>query len=267
MRGMGRRFGLTGGMAMAVETRREFNHKLLGSLMTFGLLETLWARDLFADAVKPVMQKWVLDLQQLGRDLKDQKLKDVDFQAKLEELYRRVDLPELIRFVELDRLAATVKYPARGAASLGIDLTKVEGLPRQLVFGKQIFAVQKGRSIVPHGHDNMCTGFIVLRGTFSGQHYDRVEDHPDHYLIRPTIDRTFKPGECSTISDHKDNVHWFKAESDDGGFIFNIHVIGYNRENPKTGARVYVDPEGEKVAGGLIVARKMSSAECHKKYG
>ncbi len=134
------------------------------------------------------------------------------------------------------------------------------------MFGKQIFACRKGRSIVPHGHDNMATGFIVLRGSFTGKHYDRVEDNKDHYLIRPTIDRTFKPGECSTISDHKDNVHWFRAESETG-FIFNIHVMGYNPESTKLPARVYVDPEGEKVAGGLIKALKISSAECHKKYG
>ena len=39
------------------------------------------------------------------------------------------------------------------------------------VFGKQIFALKKDRSVVPHGHDNMCTGFIILRGSFSGKHY------------------------------------------------------------------------------------------------
>jgi hypothetical protein len=126
--------------------------------------------------------------------------------------------------------------------------------------------MKKGRSVVPHGHDNLCTGFIILRGAFTGKHYDRVEDHDDHYLIKPTIDGLFHPGECSTISDHKDNVHWFKADSDTG-FIFNIHVMGYNPDNPKHAARVYVDPEGERVAGGLIVAKKMTSAECHRKYG
>jgi hypothetical protein len=120
--------------------------------------------------------------------------------------------------------------------------------------------------VVPHGHDNMCTGFIILRGNFRGRHYERVEDNRDHYLIKPTIDHGFKPGECSTISDHKDNVHWFVAESETG-FIFIIHVIGYNPENPKSGNRVYVDPEGEKTSAGLIVAKKMTSAECHKKYG
>jgi hypothetical protein len=249
-----------------LESRRSFNRKLLGSLTAFGLIETLFARDLFADAVKPILQQWVVELHELGLELKDHKLKDVDFQAKLEDLYKRVDLPELVRFVDLDRLAQTVKYPDRGAASLGVDLSKVEGLPQRLVLGKQIFALQKGRSIVPHGHDNMSTGFIVLRGDFTGKHYDRVEDNDDHYLIKPTIDRSFKPGESSTVSDHKDNVHWFKAESDTG-FIFNVHVMGYNPENKRPTGRVYVDPDGEKLAGGLIRAKKITSAECHRKYG
>jgi hypothetical protein len=251
---------------MTLDTRRSFNHKMLGSLVAFGLIETLWSRDLFGDEVKPVIQQWTRDLAQLSKDLKDNKLKDLEFQTKLEELYRKVNLPELVKLIDLDRAAQRVKYPEQGAASLGIDLSQVEGLPKQVVFGKQIFACQKGRSIVPHGHSNMCTGFIILRGDWTGKHYDRVEDHKEHYLIKPTIDRKFQPGECSTISDHKDNVHWFRAESETA-FIFNIHVIGYDPAIKNATGRIYMDPEGEKTAGGLIVAKKMSSAECHKKYG
>jgi hypothetical protein len=251
---------------MERESRRSFNQKMLGSLSALGLIETLYSHDLLADAVRPVIHKWMVDLHTLSQDVKNHKFKDTDFQAQLEALYKRVDLAELIKLVELDRLTKDLKYPARGARNLGVDLRKVEGLPKKLVFGKQIFALRKGRSIVPHGHDNMCTGFIVLRGNFAGKHYDRVEDKGDHYLIKPTIDRTFKPGESSTVSDHKDNVHWFTADSETG-FIFNIHVMGYNPDNKNPTARVYVDPQGEKVAGGLIVARKMTSAECHKKYG
>jgi hypothetical protein len=248
------------------ETRRSFNHKLLGSLVSYGLIETLFVRDLFADEVKPVVHKWMVELHDLCKDVKDQKLKDTDFQAKLEDLYKRVDLAELLKLLDFDRLVRDAKLPDNGAANLGLDLSKVEGLPKRLVFGKQIFALNKGRSIVPHGHDNMCTGFLILRGDFAGKHYDRVEDNKDHYLIRPTIDRAFKPGECSTISDHKDNVHWFKAESETG-FIFNIHVMGIDPTSKKNSARVYVDPEGEKAAGGLIVAKKISSAEAHRRYG
>jgi len=43
--------------------------------------------------------------------------------------------------------------------------------------------------------------------------------------------------------------------------------MGYDPNNPKNSGRIYVDPEGPKSAGGLIVAKKMSSSECHKKYG
>jgi hypothetical protein len=251
---------------MAIESRRSFNKKMLNSLVAYGLIETLFTQDLFGDTVKPLIHQWLADLNTLAQDLKGHKLKDIEFQTKLEELYKRVDLQELIKLIDLDGLTEKVRYPNQGTANLGIDLSKIEGLPGRLVFGKQIFAMKKGRSVVPHGHDNMCTGFIILRGDFIGKHYDRVEDHADHYLIKPTIDRLFKPSECSTISDHKDNVHWFKAASDTG-FIFNIHVMGYNPENPKTAARIYVDPEGERVAGGLILAKKMTSAQCHKKYG
>jgi hypothetical protein len=251
---------------MATESRRSFNRKLLGSLMTYGLIETLVEHNLFADSVKPVVGKWMVELHELSQDLKDHKIKDLDFQAKLEDLYKKVNLPDLISLIELDRLTKDLKYPEKGAGSLGFDLSKVEGLPKRLVFGKQIFALQKDRSVVPHGHDNMCTGFIILRGDFVGKHYERVEDNADHYLIKPTIDRAFKPGEYSTVSDHKDNVHWFKATTDTA-FIFNVHVMGYNTENKNPARRVYVDPEGEKTKDGLIVAKKISSAECHKKYG
>jgi hypothetical protein len=252
---------------MTLATRRAFTGQLLGSLAAYGLIETLFRRDAFADGVKPVIHQWMRDLHALTKDLKaDKKLKDTEFQAKLEELYRRVDLPELLKLLDMDRVARTTRLPERGAANLGIDLGKVEGLPKQLYFGKQIFCMKKGRSVVPHGHSNMCTGFIILRGDFEGKHYDRVEDHTDHYLIKPTLDRVFKPGEFSTVSDHKDNVHWFKAIGDTG-FIFNIHVIGYDPTIKAASGRLYLDPDGEKTRGDLIVAKKMTSEECHKKYG
>jgi hypothetical protein len=252
---------------MTLESRRSFNASFLGSLAAYGLIETVFRRDAFADGVKPVINAWMRDLAALTKDLKaDRKLKDTEFQAKLEELYKRVNLPELLKLLDVDKLAASGKLPDRGARNVGIDLRKVEGLPERLYFGKQIFCMKKGRSVVPHGHSNMCTGFIILRGDFEGKHYDRVESHADHYLIRPTLDRVFKPGEFSTISDHKDNVHWFKAISD-SGFIFNIHVIGYDPSIKEASGRLYLDPVGEKTKGGLIVAKKMTSEECHKKYG
>ena len=248
-----------------MQTRRDFHARMVQSLVAFGLVEALWARDLFADQVKPTIQSWLKDLTDMTRDLRGRKLTDLEFQTKMEELYKRVDLKALCNLIKLDELEKK-PLPANGAANAGIDLTTVEGLPKDTGFGKQIFGCKKDRSIVPHGHANMCTGFIILKGQWRGKHYDRIETHDDHYVIKPTIDKEFGPGDLSTISDHKDNVHWFKAMSE-GAYIFNVHVIGYDSTIKETSGRLYLDPDGEKLSGGRIKAAKMSSSDCHKKYG
>jgi hypothetical protein len=251
---------------MTLPNRREFAGTVLGSALSFGLIELLWRNDLFAAEVKPVVAKWFRELYDIGQELHGRKLKDTEFQAKMEELYKRVDLDALIGFVDLDKIAEKIRLPDNGAFSASFDLAKVEGLPANLGFGKQIFCLKKDRAVVPHGHSNMCTGFIVLRGQFRGRHYDKLETHAEHYLIKPTIDRQFKAGEMSTISDHKDNIHWFTCQSETG-FIFNAHLMDYDPTIKEATGRLYLDPEGEKVEGGLIRAKKMTSKDCHKKYG
>jgi hypothetical protein len=251
---------------MPLETRRAFTRHALQSLTAVALIEGLAAHRLFGADVRPLIDDWFRELDTITRDVHDHKVKDVEFQASLEALYRRVDLPALLRTLDFDRIAAGVNYPALGAKSLPVGFKEVAGLPTSLVFGRQIFAMKKGRSVVPHGHNNMATGFLILKGNLRGRHYDRLEDHDDHYIIRPTIDRTFTPAEFSTVSDHKDNVHWFTAESDTA-FIFNIHVMETNPENPNGAGRVYVDPIGQPVAGGLIKAPKITYGKANQLYG
>ena len=242
-------------------TRRD-----LGALMAFGLVQMLYSRELFADEVKPTLDVWFKDLVAMTKDLRGRKLTDLEFQKKMEELYAKVPLKDLVQLVKLDEIEKKRKLPASGADSTSFDITKLPGLPATLGFGKQIFGCAKGRSIVPHGHVNMCTGFIVLKGKWHGRHYDRLETLADHYVIKPTIDKEFGPGDLSTISDHKDNIHWFRAVSD-VGYIFNVHVQGYDPNEKEASGRQYVDPDGEKLAGGRIKAPMMSSTDCHKKYG
>lgn len=245
-------------------SRRAFNHGTLGSLLTFSLLESLFASDAFAAEIKPVAANWLASLNQLGHDVKGQKLSQVQWQGKVEELFAAVDLPDLLKFVDFEQLTSNLKFRDQGELSLRAKFPEVEGLPTNLVFGHQTFALKKDRSVVPHGHNNMATAFLVLQGEFSGKHYDRLEDEEKHYIIKPTIDRAFSTGDYSTVSDHKDNVHWFKATSETG-FIFNIHVL--NVVEGKASGRVYLDPRGEAISGGRIRARKIRAAEAYKLYG
>ena len=112
----------------------------------------------------------------------------------------------------------------------------------------------------------MATAFLILKGNLHGRHFDRLEDQPKHLIIKPTIDDRFGPGTTSSISDAKDNVHWFKA-LDEPAFIFNIHVTGLTtRKGTRTG-RVYVDPNGEKLDDGLVRAPLLDYKKAHKLYG
>jgi hypothetical protein len=247
-------------------TRRDFTGTALQSLTTLLLIEGLWSRRLLGSDVGPIVDDWFKKLNTISQDVHERRVKDVEFQGLLEQLLGRVDLAALLKTLDFERLADGTSFPAKGAKSLAVDFAHVNGLPVQLAFGRQIFAMSKGRSVVPHGHDNMATGFLILKGRFRGRHYDRVEDHTDCYIIRPTIDREFRPGQFSTVSDHKDNVHWFTAESETG-FIFNVHVLETDPATGRRPGRIYVDPMGEKLAGGLIKAPKVSYGKINQLYG
>jgi len=251
----------------SIESRRSFNQQALSSVLTFSLLETLFRHDLFADEVKPLTARWIADVNSLGLELKGQKLEQIEWQKKIEELMTQVDLADLLKLIDFDRLTSGIELAERGERSLRFSFPKVEGIPSDLCFGKQIFALKQGRSVVPHGHNNMATAFLILKGDLRGRHYDRVKDEPGVMLIRPTIDRKFTPGECSTVSDYKDNVHWFEALSEPA-FIFNLHLMDVKKPGStlSTG-RVYVDPNGEKLDGGIVRAKIIGYQEANKLYG
>lgn len=247
-------------------TRREFSQQALGSLLTYSLLETLCAHDAFADEVRPHTVKWLADVNALGKEVQGQKLQQVEWQAQIEKLFRQVDLPDLLKLIDFDRLTRRIKMVDHGALSLSFKFPKVEGLPTEYVFGKQIFALKQGRSVVPHGHNNMATAFLILKGDLRGRHYDRLEDLPDAYIIRPTIDRKFSAGDCSTISDKKDNVHWFEAITEPA-FIFNIHVYNLSPGLGQPTGRVYLNPLGEQLSGGKIKAPRIDYKTSVKLFG
>src|SRR5882672_2775702 len=140
-------------------SRREFTAGTLGSLLTYSLLETLFGHGAWAEEVKPLAAKWLADVNQLSQDLKGQKVKQTEWQTKVEELYDKVQLGELLKFMDFEKLASTVKFKDQGEVSLQAKFPQVEGLPTSFVFGHQVFALGKGRSVVPHGHNNMATAF------------------------------------------------------------------------------------------------------------
>jgi hypothetical protein len=190
----------------------------------------------------------------------------VAWQAKVEELFKQVPLADFLTLIDFEKISTGVKFVDNGALSMRLKFPQVEGVPKDLIFGKQIFALKKDRSVVPHGHNNMATVFLILKGDLQGRHYDRLQDEPEHFIIRPTIDRKFSPGETSSISDYKDNIHWFKAITEPS-FIFNLHVMDIRPGSKAPTERLYVDPQGEKLADGTIRAKRINYDEANRLYG
>jgi hypothetical protein len=246
-------------------TRRQFGQDTLAALVTYSLLETLFSRDAFGAETKALAARWMKDLNELSQDVKDKRFSQIEWQKKVDGLFDHVDLADTLKFLDFDKLTTNIKYRDQGELSLKPKLPPVEGLPTSLVFGHQVFALTKDRSVVPHGHNNMATAFLILKGAFRGRHYDRLEDDGQFMIIRPTLDRAFAAGEHSTVSDYKDNVHWFTATSDQA-FIFNIHIMNVDADIKNTG-RVYIDPNGEKLSDNRIRAKRVGSGEVYKLYG
>lgn len=245
--------------------RRTFGKSTLGLLLTHSLLESLFTTGALAQDVDPIASKWIAETNQLCLDLKGEKLDTLTWQTKIEELFAKIEVAELLKFVDFEKLTKNLRYRERGERAIQFKFPEVEGLPTERVFGHQIFALKKDQSVVPHGHNNMATAFLILKGGFHGRHYDRLEDADDHMIIRPTIDQAFEVGGFSTVSDHKDNVHWFKS-TDEGSFIFNIHVLNVDPDI-RRGGRVYVDPKGEAISDGRIKAPKIDHRRAYELYG
>ena len=85
-------------------SRREFSQQALGSLVTYSLLETLFAHDAFGAEIRPQTVEWLAQVNSLGRDAQQQKLPQLEWQKQIERLFSQVNLPDLLRMIDFDQI-------------------------------------------------------------------------------------------------------------------------------------------------------------------
>jgi hypothetical protein len=247
-------------------SRRTFTGHMLGSLMTFSLVKSLDNVDVLAANVKPIIRKWLLEMESVTQGLRRGKVKPIDWQRQIEALLSRVELKDLLSAIDYDKLAKSAVFPDDHESAENVDFSQNEGLPAELSFAPYFYAMRKDVAIVPHGHRNMASMHMMLKGQAHSWQFERVSDEEQYLTIKPTIDKVLNVGAVSTISDQRDNIHWFKALSEPV-FMFNIGVFGINASEGFSG-RDYVDPlGGEKLQGALIRARRIEVKEAYKLYG
>lgn len=252
---------------MGLLSRRTFTGQMLGSVLTFSLVETLSRGGALAKSVAPIAKRWLAEVEEISRAMAEQKAKQIEWQRKIGELFGRVELKDLLRDIDFERLSKTIKFPDDHEGVVPTHPPHSAGLPEELSFSTFIYGMKKGRAIVPHCHRNMTSMHMPIGGELHGWHYDRLADEPGHLIIKPTLDRALKLGEVTTISDEKDNVHWFKAVSE-AAFTFNIGVYGIDPAVKMGGRQFYLDPMGgEKLSDGSLRVRQVTVQEAHRLYG
>ena len=55
-------------------------------------------------------------------------------------------------------------------------------------------------------------------------HYEKIRQEKETLIIKPTIDKIAKVSKNSSISDEKDNIHWFIANTETA-FTFDVIML------------------------------------------
>ena len=207
--------------------RREFTKGLLASVSSFALIDSLFAYNAFGYSIKPITNHWAIQLNEYCSDLKTKTITATQWQSKIEYLYNQIELEDLLKFIKFENLIRGFEYPNLGVNTKPVKFPKLEGLPEQTVFIKKIFGMKKDRAIIPHGHSNMASAHLILKGEMHLRHYEKIRKESNNLIIKPSIDKIAKLGESSSISDEKDNVHWFIAHTDTA-FTFDVIMIDLN---------------------------------------
>ena len=209
--------------------RRTFTQQALAQVSSWLFIDSLLATNSIHTSIKPIIDHWAKELHTYCADLKQQSITPLEWQHKIESLYGQIELKEIMEFIDFNNLMKGFTYPDLGVHTKPVLFPKLEGLPRNTVFVKKIFGMKKSRAIIPHGHSNMASAHLILKGDMHLRQYEKIRQVENSLVIKPTMDKILSPGGYSSISDQRDNVHWFIANSD-SAFTFDVIMLDLNSQ-------------------------------------
>jgi hypothetical protein len=246
-------------------SRRDFAGSILKTLVTYSLFDALVASNAFGATLLSEAKRWSHQINEISNDLRARKLSSTEWQDRVEQLLSGVDLPDLLTRIEFDQLQRGFDLPESGANWVNLNFREMLGYPDKLSYTARIFGMKKGRSIVPHGHHNLVSCHLVVKGDLHVRNYERLRDEAEALIIRPTIDKAISIRDCSTQSSLRNNVHWFTALSS-AAFTFDVFVQDLDQDQPS--GVDFIDPEhAESLGDGTLRARRLQADEARKLYG
>jgi hypothetical protein len=244
--------------------RRNFAAHSVAAVGLYALLEIASAGKALAASAAASSKHWLDEQQQIASDLKAGRLDLLEWQAAVETLATKVDLPDLLAQTDFERLRASFDFSDGMPSKRMVRLNDRAATP-PIIYGLAFFGFRRGQVITPHGHRNMVSAHMVARGRFRVRNFDRLSDEPAAILIRPTVDERIGIGRVSTMSAKRNNIHWFVAEEDES-VTLDVIVDALAPDEPAYTIDL-VDPDGgERRGDGSIVAPMINWQQSVAKY-
>jgi hypothetical protein len=247
---------------MSEITRREFATKILGSLTSLALVDTLTSLGTFAAVAHQPATRLQKELEEIAQQLRKKQTTPIEWQSQIERKMISADLPDLLSYLDFDHLERALTLPNSGTAFKRFAFGP-EG--EELSYTTQIFGMKKGCAIVPHGHHNLVSAHTVIGGELHLRNFERLRDEDSHMILEPTVDRTISLRDCSSQSSRHNNVHWFTAVTPTA---YTFDVIVDTLDPQRQSGRDFVDVNNaEKLGNGMLRARIIDWQEAIRMYG
>jgi hypothetical protein len=249
-------------------TRRE----LLAATLCHALL-CITRAQAWASPLDPALQRWILRIGEIGRAVQTGGMTPLAWQQAMQQAYTAFPPEDWVAFIDLDGLLRGLEYPAEKLGAVkNVPWPEVAGFPADLRFGHKLFVYRKGSVTPPHVHNHMVSAHWVLRGALRTRTFDRVEDLESAILLQPTRDELSRPGALVSMSDERDNAHWFEGVSEEPAVSFDIPVVDVTpdkvyRHPAEAYNQIYLDPTVAPRADGRIEAPIIRFRESVRKFG
>ncbi len=251
------------------DPRRRF---LLGSarlaawygVLFLGASRSAWGRGLSLTAAQ-----WSQELESLALEVKAGRRSGEAWQSAIEALHSRIPLEELVSALDVATIVKGIKHPTDKLGAVH-DVALPGAGPGASHFGHKLFVYRKGACTPPHAHNHLVSAHLVLQGNIRVRTFDRVQDLEDSLLLDPRTDRVVGPGQTVSMSDGRDNVHWFEGVSE-LSVSFDVPVADIDPEknyrHPAEGMnQLFVDPTGPKRGDGYVDAPLIRFREAVRRF-
>jgi hypothetical protein len=224
-----------------------------------------WA---IAAPVASVFDRWVRGINELARDFNATTLTVVEWQKHIETLNETLPLEDLFAHIDFERLTPSLEALGSGEHYRQVIIPDINQ-PTSRVWSA-VYFVPKGDAIPPHGHTNLVTAHLILSGRLHTRTFDRVAEEPGRLFIRLTRDVHAGAGMTVSMSDDRDNVHWFVAE-EGPAFTFDVGMLPPIRRSftnlSDRDCRIYLDPSAAERADGTREAAVIDHSTSIARFG